>query len=121
MKMTVTQSSKEKIEMIETLTAGNKVKFQYVDRKQSYTSWPVDTSYEIDSYAGEIIEVRDTEAQRLAIETVSRHPEIERSRFLIKVKLDNNQIKSFYSGRVVNVEKINKSFLKKLVDKLTGK
>jgi hypothetical protein len=115
------QTIQEKIEMIAQLTAGNKVKFQYIDRKRSYNSWPVDTSYEIDSYAGEVIEIRDTETQRLLAETVSRRPEIERSRFLIKVKLDNSQIKSFYSGRVVNIEKINKSFLKKLVDKLTGK
>jgi hypothetical protein len=119
--MKMIQTFQEKIEMIAQLTAGNKVKFQYVDRSRDYATFPVNTQYEISDYEGTVLEVRDTEIQRLGIETVRRKPEIERSRFLMVVQLPDNKIKSFYDGRVINVQKINKNFLRRTLDKLTGK
>lgn len=107
--------------MIAQLTAGNKVKFQYVDRSRDYATFPVNTQYEISDYEGTILEVRDTEVQRLDISTIRRKPEVERSRFLMVVQLPDNKIKSFYDGRIINVQKINKGFISRLVDKLTGK
>jgi len=108
--------------MIAQLTAGNKVKFQYVDRKEDFTHWPsTHTSYVIDEYEGTVIAVRDTDETRIALETALRRPEVERSRYLLTVQLPDNKIKSFYDGRIINVQKINKSFISRLVDKLTGK
>lgn len=107
--------------MIAELNAGNKVKFQYVDRSRDYGTFPVNTKYEISDYEGTILEVRDTEVQKLDINTVLRKPEVERSRFLMVIQLQDNKIKSFYDGRIVNVQKINKGFISRLVDKLTGK
>jgi hypothetical protein len=115
------QTIQEKIEMIAQLTAGNKVKFQYVDRSRNYGTYPVTTQYEIGDYEGTILEVRDTSIQKLDYSTVQRRPEVERSRFLMVVQLPDNKIKSFYDGRVINVKKIDKSFLRRTLDKLTGK
>jgi hypothetical protein len=53
-----------------------------------------------------------------------KHPEIERSRFLITVKLSDNKIKSFYDGRVINLQEVKevpKNFLQRTLDKLRGK
>ena len=119
--MKMIQTFQEKIEMIAQLNAGNKVKFQYVDRSRDYATFPVNTQYEISDYEGTILEVRDTEVQRLDISTIRRKPEVERSRFLMVVQLPDNKIKSFYDGRIINVQKINKGFISRLVDKLTGK
>ena len=108
--------------MIAQLTAGNKVKFQYVKaRNRNYDVFPCTTSYEVEAYEGNVLEVRDTEIQRLDISTIRRKPEVERSRFLMVVQLPDNKIKSFYDGRIINVQKINKGFISRLVDKLTGK
>ena len=121
--MTVT-NNEEKIEMIAQLTSGNKVRFQYVDRNRDYSVYPVTVSYTIDEYEGTILEVRDLTVQRLSRETVARKPEIERSQFLLTVQLPDNKIKSFYDGRVINLQEIKpvpKSFLKRALDKITGK
>ena len=110
--------------MIANLTAGNKVKFQYIDRKRDYAVYPVNTSYEIENYEGTILEVRDLNTQKLEYKTVSRKPEIERSRFLLTVQMPDNKIKSFYDGRVINIQEIKpvpKNFLKRTLDKLRGK
>ena len=123
MKKTVT-NNEEKIEVIANLTAGNKVKFQYVDRNRDYNVYPVTVSYTIDEYEGTILEVRDLTVQKLSRQTVSRKPEVERSQFLLTVQLPDNKIKSFYDGRVINLEQVKpvpKNFLKRTIDKLRGK
>jgi hypothetical protein len=107
--------------MIANLTAGNKVKFQYIDRVRDYSVFPTATSYDIDTYEGTVVDVRDISIDKLSRETVARHPEVERSRYLVTIQLSDNKIKSFYDGRVVNIKKINKNFISRLVDKLTGK
>jgi len=122
--MKMIQTFQEKIEMIAQLTAGNKVKFQYVDRNRDYSKYPVTVSYEIDEYEGTVLEVRDLTVQRLSRETVARKPEIERSQFLLTVQLSDNKIKSFYDGRVINIQEIKpvpKSFLRRTLDKLKVK
>ena len=107
--------------MIAQLTAGNKVKFQYVDRNRDYGTYPVNIQYQIGDYEGTVLEVRDTEVQKLEYNSVKRKPEVERSRYLMVVQLSDKKIKSFYDGRIINVQKINKSFLRRTLDKLTGK
>ena len=110
--------------MIANLTAGTKVKFQYVDRKVDYKQLPVHTMYSVDEYEGTILEVRDVLANCLNYKTFDRKPEIERSQYLLTVKLPDNKIKSFYDGRVINIQEIKevpKSFLKRTLDKLRGK
>ena len=121
--MTVT-NNEEKTEVIANLTAGSKVKFQYVDRNRDYNVYPVTVSYTIDEYEGTILEVRDLTVQKLSSQTVSRKPEVERSQFLLTVQLPDNKIKSFYDGRVINLEQVKpvpKNFLKRTIDKLRGK
>ena len=123
MKKTVT-NNEEKTEVIANLTAGSKVKFQYVDRNRDYNVYPVTVSYTIDEYEGTILEVRDLTVQKLSSQTVSRKPEVERSQFLLTVQLPDNKIKSFYDGRVINLEQVKpvpKNFLKRTIDKLRGK
>ena len=110
--------------MIAQLNAGNKIKFQYVDRSRDYGTYPVTTSYDIENYEGTVLEVRDTTANKLDYKTVVRKPEVERSRFLMVVQLPDNKIKSFYDGRVINIQEVKevpKSFLKRTLDKLRGK
>lgn len=107
--------------MIAQLTAGSKVKFQYVDRNIDFNVYPAATSYQIDEYEGTVLDVRDTEANKIGYHTIMRNPDVERSRFLLTVQMPDNKIKSFYDGRIINVQKINKGFISRLVDKLTGK
>lgn len=111
--------------MIAQLTAGNKVKFQYVKaRNRNYDVFPCTTSYEVEAYEGNVLEVRDIVAKQLDKETVYRRPDIERSQFLLVVQMPDNKIKSFYDGRILNIEEVkpvSKTFLKKVIDKLTGK
>jgi hypothetical protein len=107
--------------MIAQLTAGNKVKFQYVERNRDFSVYPVSTAYAVETYEGTVIEVRDTETQRLNRKTVRSKPEVERSRFLLTVQLPDNKIKSFYDGRIINVKKVNPTFLQKVIDKFKGK
>ncbi len=110
--------------MIANLNAGSKVKFQYIDRVRKYDNFPAHTNYAVESYEGTLLEVRDTAENVVSTTTVYRKPEIERSRFLLTVKLNDNKIKSFYDGRVINIEEVKevpKSFLKRTLDKLRGK
>jgi len=111
--------------VIANLTAGNKIKFQYVDRNQEFNHWPdAHVKYAIDSYEGTVIDIRDTEEKQISLKTAIRKPSVERSRYLLVVQLSDNKIKSFYDGRVINLEEIKevpKSFLKRTLDKLRGK
>jgi hypothetical protein len=115
------QTIQEKIEMIAQLTAGSKVKFQYVERDVNASVSPLRVSYEIKDYTGKVLDIRDTQERMIDRETFFRRPDVERSRFLIVVQLTDNKIKSFYDGRIINVKKIQKGFVSRLVDKLTGK
>jgi hypothetical protein len=123
--MKMIQTFQEKIEMIAQLTAGNKVKFQYVKaRNRNYDTFPCTTSYEVEAYEGNVLEVRDIVTQKLEKETVYRRPEVERSQFLLVVQTPDNKIKSFYDGRIINLEEIKpvpKSFLRRTLDKLKVK
>lgn len=121
--MTVT-NNEEKNQVIANLTANNKIRFQYIDRVRTYDNFPAHTNYIAESYEGVLLEVRDTTENVVSTATVYRKPEIERSRYLLTVKLNDNKIKSFYSGRVINLEEVKevpKSFLKRTLDKIRGK
>jgi hypothetical protein len=117
-------NNEEKIEMIAQLTAGNKVKFQYVERKQDFNFYPANTSYEVEAYEGVVLESRNLDERPLDRQTVVRKPQIERSKFLLTVQLPDNKIKSFYDGRIINLQEVKevpKSFVKRALDKLRGK
>ena len=110
--------------MIAQLTAGNKVKFQYIDRDVKWDVMPAITTYNIEAYEGTVLDIRDTQIQSVSRESVLRNPSIERSRFLLTVQMPDNKIKSFYDGRILNIEEIKpvpKSFLKRTLDKIRGK
>jgi hypothetical protein len=118
------QTFQEKIEMIAQLTAGNKVKFQYIDRDVQWDVMPAITTYNIEAYEGTVLDIRDTQIQSVSRESVLRNPSIERSRFLLTVQMPDNKIKSFYDCRVINLEEIKpvpKSFLRRTLDKLKVK
>ena len=110
--------------MIANLTAGNKIKFQYVDRKNDRTHLPAHVTYEIKNYEGTLLEIRDLFNNRLEWKTLVKSPEVERSRYLLTVQGTDNKIKSFYDGRVINLQEVKevpKGFLKRTLDKLRGK
>lgn len=96
--------------MIANLTAGNKVKFNYIkERIRTYDSFPAQTHYEVEGYEGKVLEVRDTASNPVSRETVFRDQKVERSRYLLIVQLPDNKIKSFYDGRIVGIEKVNET------------
>lgn len=110
--------------MIAQLTAGNKVKFQYIDRDVQWDVMPAITKYNVEVYEGTVLDIRDTQIQAVSKESVFRNPAVERSRFLLTVQMPDNKIKSFYDGRIINIEEIKpvpKSFLKRTLDKIRGK
>jgi hypothetical protein len=118
------QTFQEKIEMIAQLTAGNKVKFQYIDRDVKWDVMPAITQYNVEVYEGTVLEVRDTQEKRVSRQTVFRKPGLERSRFLLTIQMPDNKIKSFYDGRIINIEEVKpvpKSFLRRTLDKLKVK
>lgn len=117
-------TNKEKTEVIANLTAGNKVKFQYIKRERNYDGFPARTNYEVKNYEGTVVRVRDTDESRLTLKTVYANKSVERSRFLLTVQLSDNTIQSFYDGRVINIEEVKevpKNFLKRTLDKIMGK
>ena len=69
--------------MIANLTAGNKIKFQYVDRKNDRTHLPAHVTSEIKNYEGTLLEIRDLFNNRLEWKTLVKSPEVERSRYLL--------------------------------------
>jgi hypothetical protein len=122
--MRTIQTFQEKLEMIAQLTAGNKVKFQYIDRDVKWDVMPAITQYNVEVYEGTVLEVRDTQEKRVSRQTVFRKPGLERSRFLLTIQMPDNKIKSFYDGRIINIEEIKpvpKSFLRRTLDKLKVK
>ena len=110
--------------MIANLTAGSKIKFQYIGRDLDINQYPYQVNYLTEDYTGKVLEVRDTLEKRVDNKTIFKKPGVERSRFLITVQLPDNKIKSFYDGRVINLEEVKevpKGFLKRTLDKLRGK
>ena len=107
---------------IETLNVGDVVEFQYVERVKNYNIFPADTRYDVESYAGKILCIRNIHEQPLSVETVDRNPLLDRSKFLMTVQFNDGKIKSFYCGRVVNFKvelpEKKKSFLGRILDKL---
>lgn len=95
---------------------GSQVNFQYVDRHTNGNVFPTETLYAAEEYSGTVIGVRDTETSGLKWRTVRANPVVERSRYLITVQLSSGQIKSFYSGRMINLKIIKrKSWIRRMV------
>lgn len=107
---------------IESLNVGDVVQFQYVDRERNYNTFPVDTKYDVENYAGKILCIRNVHEDPLSMQTVERNPLLDRSKFLMTVQFNDGKIKSFYCGRVVNFKvelpEKKKSFLGRILDKL---
>lgn len=107
---------------IESLNVGDVVEFQYVDRERNYNTFPVDTKYDVENYAGKILCIRNVYEDPLSMQTVERNPLLDRSKFLMTVQFNDGKIKSFYCGRVVNFKvelpEKKKSFLGRILDKL---
>lgn len=81
---------------------GDNVSFQYVDRNVKTDTFPRETLYNAEQYSGKVLEVRDIYARGLRVQTLRTRPNVERSQYLIVVRLPDNKIKSFYSGRMIN-------------------
>jgi len=94
----------------------SQVRFQYVDRVVNSNVFPVETLYEAKEYVGKVLQVRDTETEGLKWSTVRTNPNVERSQYLITVQMPDNKIKSFYSGRMINLQQVKpKSFIRRLI------
>ena len=107
---------------IETLNVGDAVEFQYLDKVRTYNTFPVNTQYIVENYAGKILCVRNVHEDPLSMRTVERYPLLERSQFLMTVQFNDGKIKSFYCGLVINFKvelpEKKKSFLGRILDKL---
>lgn len=107
---------------IETLNVGDVVQFQYIDKERIYNTFPVDTQYSVENYAGKILCIRNLHEDKLSMQTIERNPLLERSQFLMTVQFNDGKIKSFYCGRVLNFKvelpAKRKSFLGRILDKL---
>ena len=107
---------------IETLNIGDVVQFQYVDREKNYNTFPSNTQYSVENYAGKILCIRNVYEDPLSMRTVERNPLLDRSKFLMTVQFNDGKIKCFYCGRVINFKvelpEKKKSFLGRILDKL---
>ena len=82
---------------IVTVNAGDAVEFQYLEKVRTYNSFPVNTQYIVENYAGKILCVRNVHEDPLSMRTVERYPLLERSQFLMTVQFNDGKIKSFYT------------------------
>ena len=103
------------------LKEGDKISFQYVTRDRDYSFYPVTVSYEIEDIAGKITHIRNLDEDKLAISTVRKNPEIERSKYVITVKNHSRGIGKYYHGRMINVVKHEVSSVEALVTDECGK
>lgn len=116
------------MDVTENIRVGDVLDFQYVEKLPFDPEFPRETKYVMKQYSGEVLEVRDTRERPVDWETVWRHPNVERSRFLFTIRTEDRQIKCFYDGRMCHVnncgpeldlepvvEKPQKSFLKRIL------
>tara|TARA_R100000008_G_scaffold31078_1_gene17334 strand:+ start:864 stop:1217 length:354 start_codon:yes stop_codon:yes gene_type:complete len=116
---------KGKIEMT-TLTVGDKISFEYIDRPVKKDSYPqqVEHNHSVREYEGEVTDVRDIQKHKLSHETVLYNQNIkgDRSQYLVTVKLPDDSYKCFYHGRIFGVQKRDrKSMIKKLIGLIKNK
>lgn len=97
------------------LKPGQVVTFQCVDRVVDKSVVPPQTNYALKSYVGTVVGVRDTTQDKVKHETVKSHPDVERSRYLVTVKMPDNKIRNFYSGKIVNLKTRRKNFFSRLL------
>ncbi len=104
-----------------TLTIGDKISFEYMDRPVSRPEeYPkqVEHNHSIREYQGEVVKVRDIQENKLLNDTILYNHDIkgDRSRFLVTVKMREGSHKSFYHGRIFGVQKTDrKSMMQKLL------
>lgn len=102
-------TNNEEREMFESMKPGDQLTFQYLEKttklecNESLKDWYREVSYEVKNYSGTILEIRDTREKPVKWRTTAYQPNIERSRYLLTVRLDNRKIHSFYDGRMINV------------------
>lgn len=109
--------------MFENMEVGSTITFSYVEREEiSPSLFPEHNhiNYEVESFKGKVLNIRDLRVQPLAYSTIKRKSKSERSRYFLTVQLENGQVKSFYHNRMTNVKikRKRKSFVGKIVDKL---
>ena len=104
-----------------TLTVGDKISFEYIDRPLSRPEeYPkqVEHNHSVREYSGEVTNVRDIQEEKLTHDTVAYNNNIkgDRSQYLVTVKMPDETYKSFYHGRIFGVQKRDrKSMIKKLI------
>jgi hypothetical protein len=101
---------------MESLKPGQSIKFQYVKRHEDRGFYPPVVNYEVEDQEGTVVKVRDIAQEKLMPKTVRYNPDTERSRYLLTVQTSDNKVKSFYSGRVFNIQ-VNrrKNFIRRLL------
>ena len=103
-----------------TLTIGDKISFEYIDRPVKQDGYPqqVEHNHSVREYTGEVTDIRDIKERKLNHETILYNKNIkgDRSQFLVTVKLPDNTHKCFYHGRIFGVQKTDrKSMMQKLL------
>ena len=88
-----------------TYKVNDEIQFGVIERFRDYGFFPVATYYTYKEMTGKVINIRDTSIDKLNYATVSKKPEIERSKYLITIKTKEG-IKKYYHGRIVNVKPI---------------
>lgn len=105
---------------VKNLVAGNKIKFQYIKPVLDTKPFPSRYTLKVSEYEGVVNKVRSIDNDPLDPKTVARN-NILRSDYLLTVRTTNGRFVSCYDGRIVNLQKVNKNFLGRLVEKLTSK
>lgn len=74
-----------------------------VIRQRTYDTFPATTTYKTQEIIGKVINIRDTQEDKLSYKTVYKNPEIERSRYIISIRTANGIIKS-YDGVLILIK-----------------
>ena len=102
------------------LSVGEKISFSYlknidepeVDTKTCFGAPNlVDYKGNAERYTGTIESVRDIAEVPLSHRTIAYNNNIKgkRSRYLYKISLDGGEVKGFYDGRMIGMEKVTKA------------
>ena len=115
---------RKEIEMT-TLTIGDKISFEYIDRPLKRGEYPrqVEHNNSVREYSGEVTNVRDITEDKLSHDTIAYNNNIkgDRSRYLVTVKMNDGEYQTFYHGRIFGVQKTDrKSLIKKLITLIKG-
>jgi len=96
---------------------GQKIEFDYVDRSVVETLFGPEVKNETEHVKGKVVKVRNIESEPIKSYTKKYNP-IDRSQFLVTLRLTNGKYKNFYHGRMINVK--NRTSIIKRIARTVG-